>query len=179
MKPDVLIVATGATPIIPEIPGIEKGLVVMAFEVLSGKKEAGETIAVIGGGLVGCELAFFLSQRGKKVTVVEAGDTLMPDEFESNKIELVWILRESGVNVFTKNQLKIITDDGPVISDNSKKRLLKADTVVLALGLKSEVRLLRALKRKGVEARAIGDCVVPRKSIKTLIWNGFHAARRI
>jgi 2-enoate reductase len=179
IKPEVLIIATGATPIIPEIPGIEKESVVMAFDVLSGKKEVGETIAVVGGGLVGCELASYLSQKGKKLTIVETGKTLLPDEFEFNRTDLLWVLKEGGVNLLTETQLVEITDDGLVISNNSGTCLLKADTVVLALGLKSEVRLLKALEGKAPEARPIGDCVVPRKRIKTVIWSGFHAARQI
>jgi 2-enoate reductase len=179
MKPEILIVATGATPVIPEIPGIEKESVVTAFEVLLSQKEVGKTVAIIGGGLVGCELAVLLSQKSKKVTIVEVGETLLPDEFEFNRTDLLWILSQSGVNMLTKHRLIEVTDDGPVISGNSKKTILKADTIILALGLKPEVRLLRALEGKGIEARAIGDCMVPRKSIKTLIWSGFHAAHRI
>jgi len=96
-----------------------------------GKKK--KRVLVVGGGLVGCELAVFLSQRGKKVTIIEAGETLLPNEFEFNRTDLLLILNESGVNILTKHQLVEITDDGPVISDNSRKRLLKADTVFLRL----------------------------------------------
>ncbi len=179
MKPEVLIIATGANAEVPEIPGITKDSVVMAFDVLLGKKEVGKDVIVVGGGLVGCELAAHLSQKGKRVTVLEPGEALLPDEFEYNRKDLLLVLRNFGAKLLTQTQVVEIDDNGVVISDSSGQSHLKGDTVVLALGLRPNASLLKSLEGKPIEVVPVGDCVVPRKKTKALIWSGFHAARAI
>ena len=76
-KPDVVIIATGSTAIVPKIPGVEKRNVLKAVDLLLGKVTAEDTVVVAGGGLVGCETALYLAERGKKVTIVELLDLLM------------------------------------------------------------------------------------------------------
>ena len=68
---DVVFVATGSEPIIPDAPGIGKPHVVTCIDLLLGKKEAGESVVVVGAGLIGCETALWLAKQGKKVTIVE------------------------------------------------------------------------------------------------------------
>ncbi|MFC2039515.1 FAD-dependent oxidoreductase, partial [Chloroflexota bacterium] len=180
MKPDVVVIATGSTPIVPEIPGIEKGKVVTAIDLLLGRKDAGETVIVVGGGLVGCETAVYLGQKGKRVTVVEMLDTIIPDVFEANRQYLLKMLAENGVCVLTDSNLGRVTDEGAVIV-NKRRRYqadLKADTVVLAVGLKPEESLARALEGKMSEIQCIGDCQEPRK-IMDAVWGAYHVARVI
>jgi len=73
-KPDVAVVATGINSFIPDILGINKTNTLLAEEALSGKSEIGEKVIVIGGGLVGCETAHYLAEKGKRVTIIEVMD---------------------------------------------------------------------------------------------------------
>ncbi len=179
IKPEVVFVATGSTPIIPEIPGVEKEKVVTAADLLLGRKEAGQSVVVIGGGLVGCETALYLGQQGKKLTIVEVLHRVMRDMFGTNRIHLLKLLADANVEILTDTKVLEITDEGIAIADkDGRKSTLEADTVVLAVGLKSDGRLFEALKDKVPEAYAIGDCVEPRKVINA-IWEGFRTARLI
>jgi len=178
MKPEVLIVATGSTPIVPEIPGIEKEIVVTAIDLLLGKKKVGERVIVAGGGLVGCETAVYLAQQGKRVTVVEMLEEIIPDVFEANKQHLLKLLAENGVVVLINTRLGRVTDEGAIVV-NKRRRYeadLKADTVVLALGLKPERGLAQALEGKVPQLHVIGDCEEPRK-IMDAVWSAFHTTR--
>ncbi|MBN1612873.1 MAG: FAD-dependent oxidoreductase [Deltaproteobacteria bacterium] len=177
-KADVVIVATGSTPIVPAIPGMDQDRVATAVDVLLGLKKAGERVVVVGGGLVGCETAVHLAQRGRRVTVVEMLGGILPDLFEANRQQLLKMLAESGVAVLTDAQLARVTDEGAVIV-NKRRRYqahIKADTVVLAVGLKPETRLARDLADAGIEIHSIGDCLEPGKIIDA-IWSAHQTAR--
>lgn len=69
-SPDAVVVATGSVPVIPTIPGIDKRNVVVAVDLLKNNEDTGKHIIVVGGGLVGCETALHLAQKGKSVTVI-------------------------------------------------------------------------------------------------------------
>jgi len=90
--PDVVIIATGSEPLIPKIPGIENAI--LAEDVLAGKARVGNSVAIIGGGLVGCELALELAKEGKKVTLIEALPEVAMGEATLNKIAIVKLLNE-------------------------------------------------------------------------------------
>ena len=179
MKPDVVFIATGSTSIVPEIPGVGKKMVVTAVDLLLGKQEAGKSVVVVGGGLIGCETALYLAQKGKKLTIVEMLDGVMLDMYSANRMHLLKLLADADVNILTETKCLEIRDNGITIADKYGKRsTLEADTVVLAVGLKSNERLLEALKDKIPEVYAIGDCVEPRKVINA-IWEGFRTARLV
>lgn len=178
-KHDAVIIATGSMPIISEIPGVEKAKVVTAVNVLLGKRETGESVVVVGGGLVGCETALYLAQKGKKLTIVEILDSVMRDMCIQNRAHLLQLLADAKVEILTETKVLEITDEGITIADKHGKRsTLEADTVVLAVGLKPNEKLLKSLTDKVPEVYAIGDCVEPRIVINA-IWEGFHTARQI
>ena len=179
MKPEVVFIVTGSTPIVPETPGVDKEKVVTAIDVLLGKKKAGESVVVIGGGSIGCETALHLAQQGKRLTVVEILDSVMRDMYSINRMHLEKLLADSNVKILTNTEVLEITDEGITIADKHGKRSsLEANTVVLAIGLKPNQGFLEALKEKVPEVYAIGDCVEPRKVLNA-IWEGFGIARLI
>ena len=181
-KPDVVIVATGSKPVVLDIPGKDHDKVTTASEILLDKKEAGESVAVIGGGLIGCEIALWLSQQGRKVTIVEKFKKLMQAGNlvpRPNKIMLLDLLKFSNITIMTNSTLSEVTDDGPVIMDEfSLKKTLHVDTVVLAVGLKSDQGLYRLLVGNIPNLYLIGDGKQAR-NIMNAIWDAYEVARTI
>ncbi len=178
IEPNVVFVATGSRPCIPDIPGIKKERVVVAADVLLGKKEVGEPMIIIGAGSVGCETALYLAQQGKKVTVVECFDA-MRDTLEVNALDLKERLDNAKVEIMTYTNVLEITDEGVVIADQEGKvSTLEAATIILAVGLKPNKELAEALHDKLPEVYAIGDCIDSRLVLNA-IWEGFRTARLV
>jgi 2-enoate reductase len=179
LNPEVVIVATGAVPLVPSIPGVRRSNVSTAVELLLGKNEPGDSIVVAGGGFVGCETAVYLQRKGKKVTIVEMMKRLVPEEINPNtRMGLLNMVKESKVEVLTGTVLLEVTREGALVSADGVKRELRTDSVVLALGFKPESTLRDELVGRVPELFAIGDCVEPRKIIDA-IWEGFHTSRLI
>jgi len=178
-SPNVVILATGATSLIPQIPGIDKENVVTAIDLLMGSAEVGEQVIVIGGGFIGCETAVYLAQQGKKVTVLEMLDDLLLEDINTaNRMMLLEMLNKSGVASMTSAKVQEITEKGVVVDTNRAKKEVAGDSIVLAAGLTSESQLKESLKNSPFEVFTIGDCVKPRK-ILNAIWEGFHTSRLI
>jgi 2-enoate reductase len=183
-NPEVVFVATGASHIVPEIEGIEKGMesgrVVTAIDALLGKKDVGESVVVIGGGLIGCETALYLAKQGKTVTVLEILDTVASDMVWGNALDLVKLLDDHQVTVLTEANTQKITERGVDFIDQSgEAKTMPADTVVIAVGLKvADEAFVEILEDNLPETHVIGDCVKPRK-ILSAIWEGYRRARVI
>ncbi len=178
---DAVIIAVGATPMVPEIQGVEKGLVVGALDVLNGTK-VGEEVIVIGGGTVGGETALFLAEQGKKVTIVEMLPEILPELLTRRGPRQSFFERlarcKPTVKVYTETRLEEIIDDGVVVSDKYGQRSrLRADTVILALGFKTDRKLYDELMcLPNCEVYMVGDYVEPRE-IYDAIHEGHLAAR--
>ena len=178
-KPDVLFIASGGKPITPQIPGIEGDKVVTAVDLLLGRKEAKGKVVIIGGGLVGCEVALYLARKGKAVTIIEILDRIMSDIFLSNRMHLEKLLSDAKVTVLTESSVLEITDQGVNLCDKSgNKNTITAETVAIAAGYKPETRLLDAVTNMVPEVYGIGDCVEPGKVIGA-IWKAYRTARLI
>jgi 2-enoate reductase len=179
MKPEVVFIATGSTSIIPEIIGVDKGNVVTATDLLLGKREVGKSVVVLGGGLVGCETALYLAQRGKEVAIVEILDSIAQGMFEGDRMHLLKLLADVNAKILTETSVLEITQESIVIANKyGKRNTIKADTLVLAVGMKPNGELLESLKDKVPEVYAIGDCIEARKVIDA-IWEGFRIARLV
>jgi len=172
-KWDVIVIATGSVPLIPEIPGVDKEIVVTCSDLLLGKKKSGKDVVIIGGGSEGCETAVWLAKQGKSVTIVEMLPEVAKDLWESNHMMLLEMLKENGVKIIVNAYVQEIAEDGVIIIDkNFKKSMIKCDTVVLATGLKPKRDLYDALTGEIAELYLIGDCKEPHK-IHHAIWDGF------
>jgi 2-enoate reductase len=177
-KADVVIVATGSSHHMPNVPGIDGPKVVSAIDLLLGRKKAGKQVVVVGGGSVGCETAIYLSQQGKKVTIVEMLDEMIPDVFEANKQQLFKMLLENGVSVSTNTKLVRVTGKGAVVTNQIRRyeATLTADTIVIATGLKPQSALLSALEGKVKELYSVGDCTKAGR-VMDAMWGAFNLLR--
>ncbi|HHV79579.1 MAG TPA: FAD-dependent oxidoreductase [Firmicutes bacterium] len=178
-KPDAVVVATGSEPVMPTVPGLDKAKVSTASDIFLGKKEAGDRVAVIGGGLVGCEVALWLAQQGKRVVIVEMLSDLMLSGVpvpHANRIMLKDLLKFHGVEVLTNTSLAEVTDEGAVVKDaESRTKTIPADTVVIAVGMKPNDTLFKSLA-KTTKAFCIGDSRKP-QNIMYSIWDAYEVAR--
>ena len=178
-KPDVVILATGISPLIPQIPGIDRDHVVTAEDVLSHKVKIGRRVIILGGGIVGCETALFLADQGKNVTIVELLPAMATKMVPSIREALLGTLSAKGVLMLTNIRVEEITPSGMVITDaEGKTQMIDADNIVLAAGAVSNNQLTEELKGKVEELYVIGDAQEPR-SIKEAISEGYHLGRNI
>jgi len=164
-KPDVVIVAVGASPLIPPIPGVESA--VTAFDVLMNKVEVGKRVVVIGGGGVGCNTAAKLADEGKDVTLVEMLPKIGQDIGITTRWTVLLYLRERGVKILTNKRAVEIKRGALVIEDvqSGERNEIPCDTVILAVGTKPNDGLYDELVGKVPEVYKIGDCAKPRKAI--------------
>ena len=172
MKPDTAIVAVGGKPLIPDVPGIKKPIAVMALDVLLNKVKVGDNVIVEGGGAVGCDVAAYMADQGKKVTIVARSDIATDVEMHGgSRGQLLITLEKKGIKWLTYTRLDEVTDEGIIATDRNdgSKKTIKGDTVVLALGFEPVTEMYEALKGKVPELCAVGDCVEPRK-----IWDAIH-----
>jgi 2,4-dienoyl-CoA reductase-like NADH-dependent reductase (Old Yellow Enzyme family)/thioredoxin reductase len=174
LKPDVIILATGVKPFIPQIPGIQSEKVLQASQVLVGAKTGGR-VAVIGGELVGCETALYLVEQGKKVTIMRRGPELATKVHQFIREPLLGRLQFKGVSMLTGVEYEEITEAGVVIrTGTGERKLVEADTIVLAAGAVPNIELLAALQGKVARVFSVGDCVEPR-GIREAVEEGYRA----
>ena len=178
LRPDVVILATGSEPAVPDMPGLDRPNVIVAQTLLAKRMRfANERIAIIGGGMLGLETAEYLAAQGNAVTVLKRYKTV------SRRIEplyrdyLLRKLKERGVKIVTEVEVREITDDGVVVQDRQGgRRLIPADRVVMARGARPANGLARELE--DLHPLVIGDARQPRKIIDA-IQEGFMAAKAI
>lgn len=182
LQPDVVIVATGAKPVIPTIPGVDREFVTSAMDLLSGKCRCGENNVIIGGGLVGCEMAIWLSQNGKKATIVEmlpdlmSGGVFVPHQVRLMTLDLlklykVPIITGGTVSEIQKNELKVSEIDGSV-------QIVPADMVVLSVGMAPDQELYQRLCQRFDPVYTIGDCRKAR-NVMHAVWDAYEIGRSI
>ncbi len=175
MDPDVVIVAAGSE-FSTDIKGSNRPNVATARDVLLGKKTLGERVIVIGGGLVGCETALYISEElGKKVIILEMLESVPYGVEPITAAALIEKMRAAGIEIKTGCFVREITEKGVIYEDKSWKiHEIQADSVVLATGLKARKEIFEKFKEVVKEVYVIGDCVEARK-----IYNAFEEAWRV
>jgi 2,4-dienoyl-CoA reductase-like NADH-dependent reductase (Old Yellow Enzyme family)/NADPH-dependent 2,4-dienoyl-CoA reductase/sulfur reductase-like enzyme len=175
-KPDVLIMAIGGEPIVPDITGIKNPNVVWAGDVDTGKVVTGDAIVVAGAGLTGCETALLLSQQGKKVTIIDMIPEveIAKDASLVSRITLMEQLQENGVQFRNEVTLDEITDKGIIVRDkNGNRNEIETDTVVLSLGVKPLRETAEKFRGLAREFHVIGDCSRPR-NLMSAVHDAFN-----
>ena len=180
-KPDAVVLAQGAVPVIPKVPGIDSPKVVDCVAALTRDPDVGDKVVVIGGGLVGCETAVGYAQAGKTVTVIEALPDILSAGIpvpESNEQMLRDLLAEGKVAIKTASRLSAVTETGVTLSTPNGEETLEADTVVLAVGFTPRPSLADDLLGSGLEVYQVGDGVKV-GSVMTAVAAGYTVGRRI
>lgn len=187
MKPDHVIVATGAEALKPPIKGIDLPHVCSAWDILRDNPKLGRNVAVIGGGAVGIETALFIAHKGtlspealhflmfydaepvdrlkelmtrgtSTVTIIEMLPSIGKDVGRSTKWVMKVELEKLGVNVITSARVTEITDNAVVFSKENKTIVQEFDNVVIAVGSKTFNPLEPDLQKVGIAYTIIGDC---------------------
>jgi len=117
----------------------------------------GRRVAIVGGGLVGLELAEFLVERGRRVAVIEEGPYLAPQMAIPRRWRTLHILREHGTELLIGARVLGFTDRGVEISSDGEERTIDADSILLASGVVPDGRLAEALAGLDCEVHRIGD----------------------
>ncbi len=178
LKPDVVIVATGSEPAIPDIPGVDIPNVLVAQELLARRMRfTGQRFVIVGGGMLGLETAEYLAVQGNGVTVLKRYETIGRNIEPLYRSYLLRELKKHGVEIMTRVEVEAIQADGALVRDEAgEERVVPADQVVLARGATPSNELAHALQDLG--PIVIGDSVQPRKIVNA-IAEGFLAAQSI
>ncbi len=176
IDPDVLILAAGGQAFIPPIKGIEGAHVMKALDAESDPSQIGDKVLILGGGLVGCETGVHLGMNGKEVTIVEMRDQMAPEANDFHKMALMMEM-EKYVKTMTETKAVEIVSDGVVCQTRDGSMVkVEAETVILALGVRSNTVLTEELSDVGSEFYIIGDNVKPGQVMEA-VWDGYYVAR--
>ncbi len=178
-RPDVVLVATGAQPLVPPIPGVDQPGVVTAWDVLGGL-DAGPRVLVVGGGLTGLETAEYLAQRGREVVVVEMLPRVGADMGATVRWHLMNRTRGLNIKTFVSTRIREIRPGGVVVVSRAGagQTWEPFDTVVLACGVRPKDDLSGELAGMGPEVHVIGDAARPRRGLDA-IRSGGEMGRRL
>ncbi len=180
MKPDAVIVATGSNPLVLPIPGINDTGVIHAGDLLDGKASVGKKVLVVGGGMVGCEVADFLGELGHEVSVIELRDQLGPDVIPEHRKFLMKDFDTYRVKGVTGAKVSQFFTDGVsyTLADGTEGRLEGFDNVILAMGYRNNDTISEEIKKIVAETYVIGDAVKARKALDATA-EGLQAALQI
>ncbi len=179
-KADAVIVAVGADPIIPPIPGVDGANVLSCLEVYGGEDKVGSKAVIIGGGMVGCETALHLTHLGREVNLVEMGEILAPDGIFTERIHtLEYMDNDEKLTYQTSMKCVKIVDDGVFVQDKDGNEIfMEADTVILSTGFRARKELGAQFEDCAFDVFYVGDCKKV-GTVFTAVHNGFDAASRI
>ena len=207
ISPDAVVIATGARPAVPDIPGIDGENVVQAWDLLNGRAGTGKRVVIVGGNAVGLETALYLANLGtlspeilhflmanraesmetltgllnrgvKEVTVVEMAKKAGDDIGLTTRWTVMGELSRLGVRVITETRAVGITPEGLEVERRGSIDLLAADSIVIAAGSRPENALADKLKGLALEVLVVGDAKTPRNALAA-IREGFEAGFRL
>lgn len=161
IEPDVIIAAVGGEAVVPPIKGIGGENVTAATELFRVPEKAGKRVVVLGGGLVGIEMAIFLAQLGRCVTIMEMASDLNCGKNIVHRKAVDVELPKLGIEASLSTRALEITADGVFGEKNGEKLFFPADTVVTAMGRRALSDVCDELRFCAPEFYQIGDCTAP------------------
>lgn len=177
MWADRIIVALGARPFVPSIPGIHADNVIGVIDShMHPENVQGDRIVVCGGGASGCDCALELAMEGKKVTIVEMQDEVVPTMLLDNRNPLLFRLEEYGVTILTGHKISQVTENAVFAktSDGTEVQI-PADTIITAFGMTPVAALAEQIAEKYPTTAVIGDCTGVAQMAEA-VRGGFFAA---
>lgn len=175
---DAVILAAGAEPARPNIPGIDGKTVITAEDLLVKRPPVGKNVVVLGGGVVGCEAALHLDDMGKNVTIIEMQERLMMigEMANNSRIAINTALQKSSIQALTQTVVTKIQADRVQITGPDGDGEILCDHVILAIGFRSRHVLEDALKHKPYAVLTLGDYRKPGK-VYHAVHDGYHIVR--
>lgn len=161
--PDAIILALGSSAMLPNIPGVNHKNVIVARDILEGKKKAKGKVVIAGGGCAGAQTAEYLAMLGHSVTIVEITTNIALDAPVDERALLLGRLKKLKVKLETDTKLMTIDTKTVHIEGPTGSKILSVDTVVLCLGSRSNDGLANELKQLVNNIIVVGDAVSPRR----------------
>lgn len=181
MNADVIVLATGSVPVMPNVPGMDDGKVLGCMDAFAHPEKVGQKVVVIGGGLVGCEMALDYAQTGKEVTVVEALPKILSAGIPSpipNGQMIPDLFEYHHVIVLENHRLSAVEDGKIILESDGQKKELDADSVIIAVGFRPAPSMAQDLSGCGAVVYEIGDG----QKVSTIlhaVWDGYEVGNNI
>lgn len=173
LKPQVVIVATGAGPWVPPVPGVDGEKAVTAFKLLKNQESIlGGNVLVVGGGMVGletCELLMHRKRGPLRITLIEMQDSIGIEMVPNNRVPMMERIERLGVQVRTSTKLCAVTEQGAELETKGEKQMVSDFThIVFACGSKAENTLYEEIKDSFERVVLIGDAKSPRQALEAV-----------
>lgn len=174
---DAVITAVGSEPSKPPIPGLDTAK--HATTVYTELDRVGKNVAVLGGGLVGCETGLFLAQHGHEVTIIEMQSEIAPEANWMHKEGMMQAFEKAPITCRTSLKVSRVEKNGVyAVNSEGGEEFIPADTVVYAMGMRSKSALADTFRDSCPDVIPVGDCVRARKA-RQAMEEGFNAANRL
>lgn len=180
LNPDVVLVAVGSSNFIPSIDGYNKQMVCDSWKILNGEQQVFGNIAVIGGGMVGCEVAEHLClQEGNKVSIIEMDNSIAKGESSTILPTLMENFTRNNVKIYTNHKVNKIDKECIICENNNNEIKIPCDYVVMAVGARPNSFDVDKLLENNVKVIKIGDCKDRAADIENAIKTAYDAANEI
>lgn len=174
--PDVLLIAAGAAPFKPRLEGIDGPNVHFAEEIYGHEDIAGQNVAVLGGGLVGCETAAHLARMGRSVAIIEMRDDVAKDSDCFYRTAVKVDLEKNHVRLLVGASGQRVTEEGIIVKKtDGNEELVRADSVLCAVGYRADHRLFTELSQSAPIVQMLGDARRPGK-VRDAVRDGYYEA---
>ena len=178
-SPQALVLAVGGIPFVPDIPGLREADHYQAMSYLRREISPGQKVLVVGGGLVGCEIAELLADEGKEVALIDVLPEMAGAIGPSLRGACLDRLESKKVTMLPNTKINRVEGRRAVLTINpGKDKTIEFDSILLAAGFTPDTRLYDRLKDKISNIHPIGDCLEPR-SIHEAVAEGYKAGLRI
>jgi len=165
---DEVIVATGARPVLPPVPGLAEAGAITGVEYFARRPALHGRVLVLGGGMIGMEAAETIAEDGAEVLVVELLDEIARDMEPITRKLMLGRIARLPIEVRTGTRLVRVEDDGVLLegSEGKEERLPPFDAIVVAVGTRPRAELAEELERRGIPHRVIGDAAQPARVLE-------------